>query len=88
MAFEGPGQVEVLEEGRRSMTPHWHKPVRAVLDGYGLDEVTLLGISLGGCLAIRAAAFERRVKRVIAFDAMTDLLACPTTSASTSARSC
>lgn len=35
-----------------------------------------MGISLGGCLAIRAAAFELRVTRVIAFDAMTDFLAC------------
>ncbi len=76
VAFEGPGQGEVLEDRYRSMTPHWHKPVAAVLDAYGLDDVTLLGISLGGCLAIRAAAFEPRVKRVIAFDAMTDFLAC------------
>jgi alpha-beta hydrolase superfamily lysophospholipase len=76
VAFEGPGQGEVLEEGRRSMTANWYEPVAAVLDAYGLDDVTLLGISLGGCLAIRAAAFEPRVKRVIAFDAMTDVLSC------------
>ena len=43
---------------------------------FALDEVVLLGISLGGCLAVRAAALEPRVTRVIAFDAMTDFLAC------------
>ena len=58
------------------MTQKWHKPVGAVLDTFALDAVTLLGISLGGCLAIRAAAFEPRVARVIAFDAMTDFFAC------------
>ena len=61
VAFEGPGQGEVLEEGRRCMTPDWHEPVAAVLDVYGLDEMTVLGISLGGCLTIRAAAFGSSV---------------------------
>jgi len=47
----------------------WHRPVAAaVLDTFGLNDVTLIGVSLGGCLAIRAAAFEPRVRRVIAFD--------------------
>jgi alpha-beta hydrolase superfamily lysophospholipase len=72
VAFEGPGQGSVLEEQRVPMTPDWHLPVRAVLDAYDLDDVTLIGISLGGCLAIRAAAYEPRVHRVVAFDALTD----------------
>jgi pimeloyl-ACP methyl ester carboxylesterase len=33
-----------------------------VLDAFNLDDVTLVGISLGGCLAIRATAFEPRVR--------------------------
>lgn len=37
------------------MTPQWHKPVAAVLDYFDLDDVTLLGFSLGGCLVMRAA---------------------------------
>ncbi len=41
-----------------------------------LDLVTLIGISLGGCLAVRAAAGEPRVVRVIAGDVLTDFLAC------------
>lgn len=52
------------------------RPVGAVLDHFRLDRVILLGISLGGCLAIRAAAFEPRVERVIADDVLTDFLAC------------
>lgn len=39
-----------------------------VLDYFGLTDVTLLGISLGGYLALRAAAFEDRVSRVISYD--------------------
>jgi hypothetical protein len=72
VAFEGPGQGSVLEDQRAPMTPDWHGPVGAVLDALGLDDVTLVGISLGGCLVIRAAAVERRARRVIAFDVLTD----------------
>ena len=34
------------------------EPVAAILDHYGLDDVAAVGISLGGWLGIRAAAFE------------------------------
>ncbi len=76
LAFEGPGQGSVLEEQGATLTPDWHRPVAAVLDAFGLSDVTLVGVSLGGCLALRAAALEPRVRRVVAFDAMTDLFAC------------
>ena len=56
------------------MTPDWHRPVGAILDRLSMSDVTLVGISLGGCLAIRAAAYEPRVTRVVAFDALTDFL--------------
>jgi pimeloyl-ACP methyl ester carboxylesterase len=78
VAFEGPGQGAVLEDQGIPMTPDWHEPVRAILDAFDLDDVTLLGVSLGGCLVIRAAAFEPRVKRVVAFDILTDFFACMT----------
>ncbi|HEY3365490.1 MAG TPA: alpha/beta fold hydrolase [Symbiobacteriaceae bacterium] len=74
IAFEGPGQGGALELHRMPMTLDWHRPVAAVLDYYGLDDVTLVGISLGGCLALRAAAFEPRVRRVVAFDVLADFL--------------
>jgi Lysophospholipase len=73
--FEGPGQGSVLEDAHLPMTMEWEKPVKAVLDFYHLDDVTLMGFSLGGGLAIHAAAFEQRVRRVIAYDILSDFLA-------------
>jgi alpha-beta hydrolase superfamily lysophospholipase len=75
VAFEGPGQGSVLEEQHAPLISDWHRPVAAVLDAFGLNDVTLIGVSLGGCLAIRAAAFEPRVRRVIAFDVLSDFYA-------------
>jgi len=46
--------------------------VKAVLDHFDLNDVTLMGFSLGGGLVIRAAAAEPRVRRVIANDILTD----------------
>lgn len=75
IGFEGPGQGGALEDHGLPMTPDWHRPVGAVLDHFGLDRVTLVGISLGGGLAIRAAAREPRVARVVCDDILTDFLA-------------
>lgn len=72
ICFDGPGQGVTLEEYNIPMTHEWEKPVKAVLDFFQLDDVTLLGLSLGGYLVIRAAAFENRVKRVIADDICAD----------------
>jgi pimeloyl-ACP methyl ester carboxylesterase len=74
--FEGPGQGAALELAHLTMSPEWEKPVKAVLDFFRLDAVTLMGFSLGGGLVIRAAAFEPRVRRVIAYDIMTNGLEC------------
>ena len=73
IVFEGPGQGGALNEFGLAMTADWHKPVSAVLDHFALDGATLIGLSLGGCLVMRASAFEPRVERVIAFDALTSL---------------
>jgi alpha-beta hydrolase superfamily lysophospholipase len=81
--FDGPGQGTVLDAGT-PMTPDWHLPVAAVLDYFGLNDITLMGFSLGGCLVMRAAAREPRVSRVIAFDIMTDMFECVTQSPGTS----
>jgi alpha-beta hydrolase superfamily lysophospholipase len=72
--FEGPGQGSALEDAQVTFIPEWEKPVKAVLDFFHLDDVTLMGFSLGGGLAIRAAAFEPRVQRIIAYDILTDFL--------------
>jgi pimeloyl-ACP methyl ester carboxylesterase len=74
--FEGPGQGAALELAHLTMSPEWQKPVKAVLDFFRLDAVTLMGFSLGGGLVIRAAAFEPRVRGVIAYDIMTNGLEC------------
>ncbi len=70
--FEGPGQGEVLYHCNIKMTPKWEHSVSAVLDYYHLNDVTLIGISLGGYLATRAAAYEQRIKRLVMFDLIYD----------------
>jgi pimeloyl-ACP methyl ester carboxylesterase len=66
IAFEGPGQGGARRRGGLALDLEWEKPAKAVLDYFKLDEVTWLGISMGGYLCFRAAAFEPRIKRVIA----------------------
>lgn len=74
--FEGPGQGEPLLKNHISMGHDWETPVSAVLDHFALTSCSLLGISLGGYLAPRAAAFDKRIQRVIAFDVMEDFFGC------------
>jgi pimeloyl-ACP methyl ester carboxylesterase len=68
VAFEGPGQGAALEEERLPFTAEWRRPVAAVLNYFRVEDVTLLGYSLGGGLAVRAAAYEPRVSRVVCDD--------------------
>ncbi len=68
--FEGPGQGRVLAEQQIPLIPDWHKPVKAVLDYFKLEDVTLIGISMGGYMVLETAAFEPRVKRAIAWDVL------------------
>jgi pimeloyl-ACP methyl ester carboxylesterase len=72
ICFEGPGQGGALHESGLFLTHEWHKPVKAVLDYFKLEDVTLIGISMGGCFALRAAAYEPRIQRVIAYDVFYD----------------
>ena len=65
--FEGPGQGGVMRLQGMHFTHEWEKPVKAVLDYFGLDGVTIIGISLGGYLAPRAAAFDKRITKVVAW---------------------
>ena len=73
VAFEGPGQGAARKKYGLSFDYKWEKPVKAILDYFELDEVNLFGISLGGWLCIRAAAFEPRIKRVIAHSVSFDV---------------
>ena len=74
--FEGPGQGAAIRRFGLTMGHDWERPVGAVLDHFGVKACTLMGISLGGYLAPRAAAFEPRVKRVIAHNILTDFYDC------------
>ena len=66
--FEGPGQGAARRKSNLCMTHEWEKPTTAVLDYFELNDVTLVGVSMGGYLAPRAAAFDDRITRVVAFD--------------------
>lgn len=68
--FDGPGQGGALRESGIYYTYEWEKPIKAILDSYHLENVTLIGLSLGGMLAPRAAAFENRIQRVVAWGIM------------------
>jgi pimeloyl-ACP methyl ester carboxylesterase len=67
VAFEGPGQGAALRKYGLAFDHNWEAPTAAVLDHFDLSDVTLIGISMGGYWCIRAAAFEKRVRRVISF---------------------
>jgi len=75
--FEGPGQGAALKKSGLPLTYRWEKPVKAVLDHLHLNNVTLLGISMGGWLCFRAAAYERRIHRVIAMSIAFDYMQIP-----------
>ena len=76
VAFEGPGQGGALFDAGLPMTHEWEKPVAAVLDHFQLNDVSLIGLSMGGYFAIRAAAFEPRVQRAVAYDVFFDAFDC------------
>jgi pimeloyl-ACP methyl ester carboxylesterase len=69
--FEGPGQGQALLDGL-TFTHAWEQPAADILDFFQVSNVALLGISWGGYLALRAAAFEPRIQYVIAYDVCYD----------------
>ena len=64
--FEGPGQGDARRKHGLAFDYRWEQPTSAVLDYFKLNDVTLLGVSMGGYLCFRAAAFDKRIKRVVA----------------------
>lgn len=71
LIFEGPGQGRVIREQKIPFRRNWETVVTPVVDfAEKLPEVdpskiALMGISFGGYLAPRAAAFEPRIKALI-----------------------
>jgi pimeloyl-ACP methyl ester carboxylesterase len=74
--FEGPGQGSALHKYNLKMTYEWEKPVSAIYDYFNLDQVPLIGISLGGYFACRAAVYEKRISKVVLWDAVYDFFEC------------
>ena len=73
IAFDGPGQGHTAMAGM-PLEPEWERPTDAVLDYFGVDSAAALGVSFGGYLVMRAAAYCPRISHVIAFDMMYRLL--------------
>jgi dipeptidyl aminopeptidase/acylaminoacyl peptidase len=70
LAFDGPGQGEA--EYDFPLCPEFEKPVKAVCDyldtrsDIDRNRIGIWGVSLGGYLAPRAAAHEKRIKACVA----------------------
>jgi pimeloyl-ACP methyl ester carboxylesterase len=75
VAFDGPGQGGARTRHGLVHTHDWERPVAAVLDHLGLERVALLGMSMGGYWAVRAAAAEPRVAAVVSWSPVYDWLA-------------
>ena len=77
LTYEGPGQGQALRKYGLTYTPEWEKPVKAVLDEFlhahaEPSKIVLIGMSMGGYFAPRAAAFEERIDGVVAYDTCYD----------------
>ena len=79
LTFEGPGQGTVVRKQKLPFRADWEKVVSSVIDfalskrqGQELEvdpqKIALIGYSMGGYLAPRAAAFEDRIAACIADD--------------------
>ncbi|MCO6000130.1 alpha/beta hydrolase family protein [Actinoallomurus rhizosphaericola] len=79
LAFDGPGQPGTRHHQGLVFRPDWENVVGPVIDhALTIPEVdpariALLGASMGGLLAPRAAAFEHRIAALIALDGVYDL---------------
>ena len=79
LTFDGPGQPAARHRDGLVFRPDWENVVSPVMDWLlarpGVDpaKVSLLGVSMGGILAARAAAFEHRLAACIAVDGLYDL---------------
>ncbi|WP_028583358.1 alpha/beta hydrolase family protein [Desulfogranum mediterraneum] len=79
LLFEGPGQGGALREQQLYFRPDWEHVVTPVVN-YLLtrkevdqQRIALMGISMGGYLAPRAAAFEHRLAALVANPGSDDL---------------
>ena len=77
LAFEGPGQGGVIREQKIPFRFDWEKVVTPVIDFllenneeycFKKDSIALMGISLGGYLDARAAAFVHCLSACILYN--------------------
>jgi pimeloyl-ACP methyl ester carboxylesterase len=81
LTFEGPGQGRVIRKQKIPFRYDWEKVVTPVIDFVAsnyekqcdLNRLALMGISMGGYLAARAAAFEHRIAACILDDGVYDI---------------
>ena len=79
LTFDGPGQGMPMRQQKLPFRPDWEAVVTPTVD-YALtrpdvdgNNLVLMGMSLGGHLAARAAAFEHRFRAAIFFGGVYDL---------------
>jgi pimeloyl-ACP methyl ester carboxylesterase len=81
LTFEGPGQGCVIRKQKIPFRYDWEKVVAPVIDyainrkdelGIDPNRIALMGISMGGYLAARAAAFEHRISACILYNGVYD----------------
>lgn len=74
IAFEGPGQGGARALGGLTFDHDWEKPVSTVLDHFAVERAAIVGMSMGGYWALRAAAREPRIDRVVSWPPVYDWL--------------
>jgi pimeloyl-ACP methyl ester carboxylesterase len=86
--YEGPGQPTLLVKEKRGFIPEWERVVTPIIDYVESEQrsgrldfidsgkLGLVGMSLGGWLAARAAAFEQRLAAVVLMDGVWNFLLC------------
>lgn len=74
IAFEGPGQGGARALGGLPFDHDWEKPTAAILDHFAIDRAAIVGLSMGGYWALRAASREPRIDRVVSWPPVYDWL--------------
>jgi pimeloyl-ACP methyl ester carboxylesterase len=78
LTFDGPGQYGPIHRERLPFRVDWEAVVTPVVDfalslpGVDPQKIALMGVSMGGVLAPRAAAFEKRISALVANDGLYD----------------
>ena len=79
--IEGPGQGGIIRNQNIPFRHDWEKVVSPVIDyamtreeefGIDVNRIALMGISMGGYLAARAAAFDHRITACVLYNGVYD----------------